>query len=76
MISDGVIILSSRHDFVIFQEHDQSPVNITEYGFTKKVQTCFNARFKVFIFKKCESVHFHNTLSLSGATVLPQRKPL
>uniref|UniRef100_A0A8C2JSW0 OTU domain-containing protein 4 n=1 Tax=Cyprinus carpio TaxID=7962 RepID=A0A8C2JSW0_CYPCA len=30
-----------KHDFVIFQEPDQSPVNITEYGFTKKVRLCF-----------------------------------
>ncbi|XP_059384458.1 OTU domain-containing protein 4-like [Carassius carassius] len=30
-----------KHDFVIFQEPDQSPVSITEYGFTKKVRLCF-----------------------------------
>ncbi|XP_016349602.1 OTU domain-containing protein 4-like isoform X2 [Sinocyclocheilus anshuiensis] len=30
-----------KHDFVIFQETDQPPVNITENGFTKKVRLCF-----------------------------------
>uniref|UniRef100_A0A672PFK7 OTU domain-containing protein 4 n=1 Tax=Sinocyclocheilus grahami TaxID=75366 RepID=A0A672PFK7_SINGR len=30
-----------KHDFVIFQEPDQPPVNITENGFTKKVRLCF-----------------------------------
>lgn len=30
-----------KHDFIIFQEPDQSPVNITENGFTKKVRLCF-----------------------------------
>ncbi|XP_052396309.1 OTU domain-containing protein 4-like [Carassius gibelio] len=30
-----------KHDFVIFQEPGQPPVNITENGFTKKVRLCF-----------------------------------
>ncbi|XP_073679092.1 OTU domain-containing protein 4 [Garra rufa] len=30
-----------KHDFVIFQEPDQPPVNITENGFPKKVHLCF-----------------------------------
>ncbi|KTG01480.1 hypothetical protein cypCar_00030935 [Cyprinus carpio] len=30
-----------KHDFVIFQEPDHPPVNITENGFTKKVRLCF-----------------------------------
>ncbi|TRY98567.1 hypothetical protein DNTS_005271 [Danionella cerebrum] len=30
-----------KHDFVIFQEPDQPPVNLTEHGFNKKVLLCF-----------------------------------
>ncbi|XP_043086290.1 OTU domain-containing protein 4 isoform X2 [Puntigrus tetrazona] len=30
-----------KHDFVIFQEPDQPPVDITQNGFTKKVRLCF-----------------------------------
>ncbi|KAL1249338.1 hypothetical protein QQF64_020343 [Cirrhinus molitorella] len=30
-----------KHDFIIFQEPDQQPVNITENGFPKKVRLCF-----------------------------------
>ncbi|KAK9954703.1 hypothetical protein ABG768_016752 [Culter alburnus] len=30
-----------KHDFIIFQEPDQPPVNITENGFADKVRLCF-----------------------------------
>nr|XP_021325426.1 OTU domain-containing protein 4 isoform X3 [Danio rerio] len=30
-----------KHDFIIFQEPDQPPVNLTENGFTHKVRLCF-----------------------------------
>lgn len=30
-----------KHDFIIFQEPDQPPVNLTENGFTPKVRLCF-----------------------------------
>ncbi|KAI2649414.1 OTU domain-containing protein 4 [Labeo rohita] len=30
-----------KHDFIIFQEPDEPPVNITENGFPKKVRLCF-----------------------------------
>uniref|UniRef100_A0A8C1NSM6 OTU deubiquitinase 4 n=1 Tax=Cyprinus carpio TaxID=7962 RepID=A0A8C1NSM6_CYPCA len=39
-----ILILRCKHflhDFVIFQEPDHPPVNITENGFTKKVRLCF-----------------------------------
>lgn len=37
-------VISSRHDFIIFQVPDQPPVNITENGFPDKVQTRIHAR--------------------------------
>ncbi|XP_065131732.1 OTU domain-containing protein 4 [Paramisgurnus dabryanus] len=30
-----------KHDFIIFQQPDQPPVSITEYGFPDKVRLCF-----------------------------------